>query len=641
MIVKLVNDTKYIMVWCIWNFFWTFNIAGAAVSEHIKLDHFGYRVSDSKIVIFTADPGTVVYIRDGLDTVVYTIPSDGGSITSKGNDGQPSGDDVWWVDLSSFVQQGTYHLFSPALPGKSYEFEVRDDVYNQVVLTALKTFYYQRCNTAKEVAYAGNWADANACHMTDVAVTAAPGTPDYGTLDLSGGWHDAGDYNKYVWSAVSNAVLYLLRAYEDNPGIFKDGDLAIPESGNNVPDILDEVKWELDWLLKMQLPSGAVVHDLHVLGYASNSPPSADSNSRYYDYNDLPNVESGSVFAGCCALGSRVFGQAGLTTYAATLKSAALTTWSWLQTQGDSEDKVWAAAELFRLDETLDSARNYVDNFYPDSWTGRFFNVGSYDTQAAIVYVQASGATAGVVTNMQTNINEQVNYIFNSNDLYRNGMPSWSYHWGSNAMRAFYGIFLLKAAQLGLTGSHSSNECVRQAQNFLHFFHGQNTMNMVYLTNMAAVGGEHSSFQFYHAWFGDSQNTFSGNWFIGKPAAVVEPAYPYFSGSDNLGISDDNYSTLGPAPGFVPGGPNSAYSGTAIPPLNATYYNKYYRDWCENDDLAQVKSWEITENSISYQGPYVCLGSYFMVPAPAVPTLSRFSFVILLLCLTIVITKKR
>jgi hypothetical protein len=138
---------------------------------------------------------------------------------------------------------------------------------------------------------------------------------------------------------------------------------------------------------------------------------------------------------------------------------------------------------------------------------------------------------------------------------------------------------------------------------------------MVYLTNMAALGGEHSSFQFYHAWFGDSENEYSRDRFVGKPAAVVEPDYPYYKGTDNHGIGDNKSSTLGPAPGFVTGGPNKDYGGDASPPLGAVYYNRFYRDW-NDQEVWTARTWEITENSIGYQGPYVALGAYFMQPRP-------------------------
>jgi hypothetical protein len=140
---------------------------------------------------------------------------------------------------------------------------------------------------------------------------------------------------------------------------------------------------------------------------------------------------------------------------------------------------------------------------------------------------------------------------------------------------------------------------------------------MTYLTNMASLGGEHSSFQLYHAWFGASSSPSLSAAYIGKPADVVEPDYPYFKGTDNLGVDDDKSSALGPAPGFVPGGPNAAYSGTAVPPGGAAFLNRYYRDWCDQSDWTAV-TWEITENSIGYQGPYVALAAAFVPPADEV-----------------------
>ncbi|MFO8006743.1 MAG: cellulase N-terminal Ig-like domain-containing protein, partial [Candidatus Brocadiia bacterium] len=90
------------------------SVSAAPVSMAIKMDYFGYRPSDTKIAIFTADPGSTVEVRDTSDNVLYTIPNDGGSITSKGFDDQPSGDDVWWVDFSAFSSTGSYRLYVPS-----------------------------------------------------------------------------------------------------------------------------------------------------------------------------------------------------------------------------------------------------------------------------------------------------------------------------------------------------------------------------------------------------------------------------------------------------------------------------------------------------------------------------------------------
>src|SRR6185503_18672356 len=97
---------------------------------------------------------------------------------------------------------------------------------------------------------------------------------------LSGGWHDAGDYTKYV-NFTHSTLHDLLDAYAMHPQIWKD-DTGIPESGNGVPDLLDEVKWELDWVLKMQLADGSVLMKVGTAGNDGPSPPSADGAPRFY-----------------------------------------------------------------------------------------------------------------------------------------------------------------------------------------------------------------------------------------------------------------------------------------------------------------------------------------------------------------------
>jgi len=247
-----------------------------------------------------------------------------------------------------------------------------------------------------------------------------------------------------------------------------------------------------------------------------------------------------------------------------------------------------------------------------------------------VTYVQSPGDTSTVRVQMLQSIADQVGYLFENiaseKDYYRNAMHSWQYHWGSNVNRGSNGILMLKAAQFGATSSYTPAQCRAYALDSLHFYHGQNPLNMVYLSNMAQFGGEHSSFMFYHAWFGAPLDPNSKPYFVGKPPSVDEPLYPYFKGTDNLGANDNKFSTYGPAPGFVPGGPNKDYSGEVIPPKGASFYNGFYRDWCEAyDDPSKSKTWEITENSISYQGPYVALGGYFM-PLPLSSTEAKFLF---------------
>ena len=129
-------------------------VFAAPVAPNIKMDYFGYRPGDVKVAIFTADPGATVQIRNTSDAVVFTVPSNGGSITSMGADGQPSGDTVWQVNFGPFNVAGTYRLYVPAWNQQSYDFKVDANVYNDVGKVALKTFYYQRCGVAHPQPYA-------------------------------------------------------------------------------------------------------------------------------------------------------------------------------------------------------------------------------------------------------------------------------------------------------------------------------------------------------------------------------------------------------------------------------------------------------------------------------------------------------
>lgn len=155
------------------------------------------------------------------------------------------------VDFSDFTTEGTYKISAEGC-GESYEFKIASDVFDELLDDTLRMMYLQRCGQELSGDLAGDYAHP-VCHGEGAVI--------YGTdtaLDVSGGWHDAGDYGRYVVSGAKT-VADLLLAYESYPEAFDD-DLNIPESGNGIPDILDEVKYELDWLFKMQTADGGVYH---------------------------------------------------------------------------------------------------------------------------------------------------------------------------------------------------------------------------------------------------------------------------------------------------------------------------------------------------------------------------------------------
>jgi hypothetical protein len=213
-----------------------------------------------------------------------------------------------------------------------------------------------------------------------------------------------------------------------------------------------------------------------------------------------------------------------------------------------------------------------------------------------------------------------VNELFALNDLYNSGMRGVDYYWGSNDVKMAYGIELVWAAKLGATGAYSGTQCLRHAEDFLHYMDGANPLNMTYMTNSAVLGASHGIWRIYHQWFGNYDVPFSYHRFMGKPSSVVDPLYPYFAGTDNFGVSDSGPSTYGPPPGIVTDGPSREYYSfglKAIPPLLAggaePPYEKAYRDWnYVGPRRSKTQPWVVNETGIYYISSYTALASAFV-----------------------------
>ena len=201
-----------------------------------------------------------------------------GETVSKGQDAD-SGDLVQLIDFSAFTTPGTgYRIHAGDL--ESVPFDISDDIYTSLKTDAMAYFYYNRSGIPIEAQYAGDAWARSAGHLTDNDVTCYQGTDadgvawpgcDY-TLDVSGGWYDAGDFGKYVVNG-GISVWTLMDLYEFDPQAFPDGSLQIPENDNGIPDILDEARWEMEFLLSMQVPqgeelAGMVHHKVHDLSWA-------------------------------------------------------------------------------------------------------------------------------------------------------------------------------------------------------------------------------------------------------------------------------------------------------------------------------------------------------------------------------------
>lgn len=609
------------------------------LSEFIVVDQFGYLPDSEKIAVVRVpsegfDAGadysvSATYeIVDAVsgETVLSVAPAPwkGGQVHAQ------SGDRAHWVDFSELTRGGVYYIRDPESSVRSGLFRITPDVYRDVLKHAVRTFFYQRAGFAKEAKFAGQpWQDG-ASHVgpgQDQQARLYSAASDASTeRDLSGGWYDAGDFNKYTpWTA--DYVVTLLRAYEENPAAFGD-DFDIPESGNGVSDLLDEVRFGLEHLARLQNEDGSV---LSIVDLDEGSPPSsADGPSTYGPPSTNATVRAGTAYA----MGARVF-ESVSPEFSGELLERAVDAWEWAeenpsvqfynndgtnslgagQQELDWDGAPWAielyknnlAMELYRLsgeepylaflEENYDVSRGGSDaaynglNYYVAGWDQHF-----HDTYLLLATL------GGVSSEVSRTILERYTSALGSDQNFGMlaGAPdpylayTADYTWGSNSHKSRTGLVFYSALTYDLDDEFKT-EARRAAARYVHYIHGVNPLGLVYLSNMAEVGAERSVTQFYHTWFGD-----------GTPW-------------DEVGVSEH-----GPAPGFLAGGPNPSYSwdgccetgscgvSCGAAPPSPPALQPPMKSYMQFNDSWPLNSWAVTENSNGYQVEYIRLLSKFV-----------------------------
>lgn len=605
-------------------------------TKHIVVDQFGYLPESVKIAVirdpvigFDASeafsPGEIYsLVNTDNNEVVFTGTPEA---WNEGATDASSGDKVWWFDFSFVTTPGTYYVLDVDKNLRSFEFQISPKVYNDVLKHAVRTFFYQRAGLEKKAQYAGEaWADAPS-HMGPLQDKEARPYNEKNnaskSVDVSGGWYDAGDFNKYTnWTA--NYVVEFMKAYLEAPSAWSD-DYNIPESGNGIPDLLDEAKWGIDHLLRMQKSDGSV---LSIVGLSHASPPSSATGPSLYG---TASTSATLSTAGALAIASKVFAGRGKKSYADTLKVRAVKAWKWAEAnpavifknndnasgtsglgagQQETDDygrlvaKIKAAVFLFEITgETLYKA--FFDNNYQQvhlmEW-GYAYPFEASNQEALLYYTQIPGATSTVVEAIKTTYrNAMVSGVdnfpafFNQTDPYRAHLQV--YTWGSNGIKALQGSMYTNLLTYGIA-TEDNADALKAAAGYIHYLHGVNPLNMVYLSNMYAHGSEKSVNEFYHTWFANG----SAKW-------------------DRVGES-----TYGPPPGFLTGGPNPGYdwdgccpdgcggssnlcnSESLVPPKGQPS-QKSYKDF---NTSWPINSWSVTENSNGYQINYIRLLSRFI-----------------------------
>lgn len=593
------------------------NPPGPSIELDLRLlvDQFGYRPGDRKVAVIRTpvagyDAGSPFNPADRLEVrrVKDGSAAFEGPITpwNNGVHQESSGDAGWWFDFSTLDETGEYYLYDGKNRVRSAVFRIDSDVFRAPLRAATKMYYYQRSGVDKKGPHADAcWTDAAAyvgprqdLEARDIRARDNPAT----ARDVSGGWFDAGDTNKYVTFAA-HAVHQLLTAYQRYPRVFSD-DFGIPESGNGIPDLVDEVKWEIDWLKKMQNPDGTSALKVGVIDYKRVGVPSADRLPRYY----IGSCTSSTITAaGMFAHAADVYrtipqlsGEAQELSRRARLAFDAFLASKMLEEDCDDQTIRAGDADLDRdaqlgfaaqaalyLFAATGEARyhDYLKRNYKAMWPYRDIGWSRYYPSmgdALLHYTTLPNADPEFKANLLRDKEADAMagsgvYRESPEDLYRSHMPRAQYHWGSNSVRAAYGSTNMDVVAFRLDQErHASYEARAVAS--LNYLHGVNPFGQVYLSNMYRHGVTHSLNEIFHAWF----------WEGTRYANALT-------------------SECGPAPGYLVGGPNAKVADHGVPadlvPPSGQPAQKAYLD----RNLERGAAWTFAEPSIVYQAAYIKL----------------------------------
>jgi endoglucanase len=564
---------------------WLLLISGLHVSPAIRLNQIGFYPASPKVAVITEDVSGPFYISSpDLTDTVFT-----GKLGEPGIDAASS-KITRVADFSALKDTGVFVVLVPGL-GYSYPFRIGTAVYGSLAKAVVKGYYFQRASTPLPVAFASKWSRPEGHPDNQVLVhgsAASPGRPEGTILSSPGGWYDAGDYNKYIVnSGISMGTL--LSLCEDYPAYVAALHTGIPKTDAGLPDLLEEILYNLRWMLTMQDPEdGGVYHKLTNAAFDAFEMPAEAKTPRYV----VAKSTCASLdFAAVMAQAARVIQPFGKTLPGlrdSCLKAAA-DAWTWASahpavyydqealnrqfspaistgTYGDnnaSDEFVWAAIELYlttgqaMYEKLLDTLS--VTSVPVPSWS-QVRTLGYY----SLLRRAGKGKTGGRVlggpgTALVARISERLLSVART---WAEGAPHQGYRtvmgerisdfvWGSNAVAANQGILLLAAYRLS-----GDRTFYNLALSNLDYLLGRNATGYCFVTGE----GSHS------------------------------PMYPHHRVSASDGIDD-------PVPGLLVGGPNPgrqdhAVYGSAIP-------DEAYTD--------QTPAYASNEIAINWNAPLVYL----------------------------------
>ncbi len=487
-------------------------------------------------------------------------------------DDAASGDRIQIGDISRLREPGAYVL---AINGKDTPLQIGEDLYRHALWLTMRSYYGQRCGCTVDL---GNGYSHPACHLT---AEFHKSSGKAGPYKNHGGWHDAGDYGRYIVnSGISTGTL--LWTWELLNGAVHNLDLKIPESGGKIPDFLAEIRWNLDWMLSLQDEDGGVWHKQTSENFCAFIMPQDDHLISYVVGTGSAPYKSTCAtadLAAVAAIAARCYGPYD-DAYAKSCLEAAKRAYTWASKHpditfrnpegvrtgeyGDSDcrdEMLWAAAELWRTtgDEqyrlAFESGLGYLR-------TDRGLNIktpGWNELSAFALWTSAMSGRKGGSSELWAQIREssvreadkQVQQCRENG--YGNTLSLADYTWGSN------GVAGNQALQLIVTDRLQKNDDYRQAAaENLHYLLGRNCWNLSWVTQLGT-----NPFQYPHH----------------RP-----------SGADNIAA---------PWPGLLSGGPNGHPADPVGSMLPKGPPMRMYKD-------AQG-AYSLNEVAINWNAPFVFL----------------------------------
>lgn len=408
----------------------------------IAINGEGYLPERSKKAVFMGDSGRFEVVDAKTGDVILSGTADGPSTSPD------TAQEVYVADFSEVTDPGEYYV--EANGQRSGTFAIGIGALDRALDAAMLGLYGQRCGERVHLEFEDHSFEHGACHLAPALLTRV-GSDE--SRDDTGGWHDAGDYGKYVRNGAF-AVAFLLKAYEHFPEYLEKREFEIPERGGPVPDVLDEARVEVEWILKAQFDDGSFAHKITAEHFEASMMPTSDNQERFFFSTSTTSTASAVAllaqaarvyeafddkFAEKCLKAAK-HGQEFLDDHPEAILSEQLPngegtgTYAWEPDEGHA-DRLWAYAELW---ETTGDA-NYLERFQESAvgfQVSYNFDWGDPTNLAVMTFLDSTreGRDPSLVDAKTRQLFQTTEAIAEAATSDEFGRGFDSYYWGSNGV---------------------------------------------------------------------------------------------------------------------------------------------------------------------------------------------------------------